>query len=1569
MKLPNTSYQLKKAAVSAVAFFAIACAAVLAAPVAAHAEAVAKLTYISYGATTYQEFSSMSELMAKAADESGDITVDLYCDWDASDGTITIPSGRSYTFNLHGHMINRGLARTNSSDAWYGYRNGQVFTVEKSATLTVNGGDGDEAATEHKGWFDDSKNDAYHFWKYDGTGSAVLTGGLITGGASATNWTAGGINAKDGSTVNLNNVTVAGNVLGNAHCGGGGICLGKNCTLNLAGTKVCYNHNETDGGGIYDSGDSCDILIKNGSSVSNNLSCALGGGIFINGNDAKLTVEGSAIDNNYAYKDGGGIYHNGKRGSVTMGGGASVSGNVTASDGGGIYDYYNGTTFSIASSAISNNIASGDGGGLYLNDSCDFTLAGSTATISGNSAKNGAGIYADKDTINIYVKDGATVKANTASEYGGGIYNYAQNSTILVDAARICENTAATYGGGIYNATSGIYSYFGADYVRKATVELENGGSIDTNTAAHGGGLAVGDGTYDSVVCLDFYLKSDDKSGTIYGNTANENGAGVFFRGCYDEFLVTGITFTQNKAEGYLGGAIYYLGWNWWDNDKSCMDLVDCTVSNNKGAGVFCRSGSVNLWGTCVIADNTGTDGRYEYDLVLQGAANHDLVKTNQDTSGFVKDCSLSSDSRIGVYVQDSKYDGKEVVGEYATDEFSSDLDLSKVIYSNNDAYTIGYDDGEGPGDSLYLHKSNGEYHTASVWGASDTSAAADRTLSRTEGSLVKLQSSEFMKDGALPRYWEAEGLGSTTVLYPDADGVASFAMPAGDVKLVAHYGTILSKLSLGVSDTAAWSKIGYEGEGELSLSSVTFTGSDDSEVTPTAAEAGSTRLGTVTSTLESEIPRKVKFTVRIPESLLEEAGMLADPEGETSLDVEGSAVSTKFGDGELSAGTVSYDAEKQELVAEFECTFTDPKSYMVTVNTYSVNDVDAPLSASAGVAADDEGNATVTAPRIAGMKFLQWNTGCPEGADYTSETLTFTGLTGSTEVTALYVPIVNYYKIEGASTPTVGEAFPSELVRTTAKDATGAQMTSSGAKISWTRADGAELTEETVQASTTYVASGYFYVTAPSGGTYMYRAPSKAGVICDNFDIENVGIEATETPDGSTRMIKVSFTYTVTTAADASFDSVVTEYDDVDVVFPEDCLATLKADTSVTYKLKNGEYKEATVSWDTSSVPRGQTSGTFEVKGTFADEAGESHEVSRTFNLVGINAPAPNKDSNVRYYNKLDLGFVVGDEIKSGLLSVMYCVVPANSEQAIATAALDDEGTSNGYTFSEYTGDVTLTQDSKVLVYSQVKDEDGDERTSEVVEYDYTVVPTHEVTVGEGSATDEDKHELVDSAAAEGDTVLVTANESQGGKTFLRWKVVSGEAELEDATSPVTSFTMEGTDVQLVAEYGDQTCTVSFECGEGSEVESQTVAVGGKVEKPADPTRDGYKFAGWYADEALTSEYDFSAAVEGDLTLYAKWEKDGSGDDSGDKGDDSGDKGGSGEDSGDKGGDSGDKSDDSGDKGGSDGSDGQGGADGSSKGSESAMPQTGDAVCGFGAVAVVGVAVAAAGVGLRRRR
>ena len=68
---------------------------------------------------------------------------------------------------------------------------------------------------------------------------------------------------------------------------------------------------------------------------------------------------------------------------------------------------------------------------------------------------------------------------------------------------------------------------------------------------------------------------------------------------------------------------------------------------------------------------------------------------------------------------------------------------------------------------------------------------------------------------------------------------------------------------------------------------------------------------------------------------------------------------------------------------------------------------------------------------------------------------------------------------------------------------------------------------------------------------------------------------------------------------------------------------------------------------------------------------------------------------------------------------------------------------------------------------------------------------------------------------------------------------------------------------------------TVSFNSNGGSACDTKFVATAdGKLVKPADPTREGYTFGGWYTDEACTQAYDFSTPVTADMTLYAKWTK-----------------------------------------------------------------------------------------------
>src|SRR5699024_10624350 len=68
----------------------------------------------------------------------------------------------------------------------------------------------------------------------------------------------------------------------------------------------------------------------------------------------------------------------------------------------------------------------------------------------------------------------------------------------------------------------------------------------------------------------------------------------------------------------------------------------------------------------------------------------------------------------------------------------------------------------------------------------------------------------------------------------------------------------------------------------------------------------------------------------------------------------------------------------------------------------------------------------------------------------------------------------------------------------------------------------------------------------------------------------------------------------------------------------------------------------------------------------------------------------------------------------------------------------------------------------------------------------------------------------------------------------------------------------------------------VDFDSNGGSRVSSQKVEEGGKVVKPSNPTRDCYDFVGWYTNASFTKKYDFSTPVTSDMTLYAKWEDNG---------------------------------------------------------------------------------------------
>jgi len=66
---------------------------------------------------------------------------------------------------------------------------------------------------------------------------------------------------------------------------------------------------------------------------------------------------------------------------------------------------------------------------------------------------------------------------------------------------------------------------------------------------------------------------------------------------------------------------------------------------------------------------------------------------------------------------------------------------------------------------------------------------------------------------------------------------------------------------------------------------------------------------------------------------------------------------------------------------------------------------------------------------------------------------------------------------------------------------------------------------------------------------------------------------------------------------------------------------------------------------------------------------------------------------------------------------------------------------------------------------------------------------------------------------------------------------------------------------------------TVSFDTDGGTNVPAQEVRNGQTATKPADPTKSGYVFDNWYAEDTFTNVFDFDDAITANTTVYAKFD------------------------------------------------------------------------------------------------
>lgn len=101
---------------------------------------------------------------------------------------------------------------------------------------------------------------------------------------------------------------------------------------------------------------------------------------------------------------------------------------------------------------------------------------------------------------------------------------------------------------------------------------------------------------------------------------------------------------------------------------------------------------------------------------------------------------------------------------------------------------------------------------------------------------------------------------------------------------------------------------------------------------------------------------------------------------------------------------------------------------------------------------------------------------------------------------------------------------------------------------------------------------------------------------------------------------------------------------------------------------------------------------------------------------------------------------------------------------------------------------------------------------------------------------------------------------------------LVANQAAVTDQTAATDPAAVKS-GAAIVADEGPVTWTVTFDSQGGSTIQDALVEDSAVLVQPADPTRDGYRFLGWYRDTEWSAVWHFQQdVVTGSMTLYARW-------------------------------------------------------------------------------------------------
>lgn len=153
---------------------------------------------------------------------------------------------------------------------------------------------------------------------------------------------------------------------------------------------------------------------------------------------------------------------------------------------------------------------------------------------------------------------------------------------------------------------------------------------------------------------------------------------------------------------------------------------------------------------------------------------------------------------------------------------------------------------------------------------------------------------------------------------------------------------------------------------------------------------------------------------------------------------------------------------------------------------------------------------------------------------------------------------------------------------------------------------------------------------------------------------------------------------------------------------------------------------------------------------------------------------------------------------------------------------------------------------------------------------FTYPTWQAYNTTTAQAVTFDSNGGSAIDPASVEvdrGSKVAKPADPTRTGYAFTGWYTDQA------GNTPYGFDTKVDGDIVLYAGWSINSYTVTFDSNGGSAVPSVTADHGTTIPAPADPTRTGYTFSGWFTGGSNEQAFDFSKTITGDLTLYAMWQ------------------------------------------------------------------------------------------------